>query len=428
MNKVLALILAGGQGDRLSILSEERAKPAVIFAGKYRIIDFTLSNCVNSGFFNVGVLTQYRPRSLNDHIGIGRPWNLDRERGGIHLLQPYMGRKASDWYRGTADAVYQNLYFIQELDAEEVMVLAGDHIYTMRYDSMIADHRLREADVTIGVIEVPIEEASRFGVITLNDDDAVVAFDEKPAHPKSNLVSMGIYIFRKDALLEVLAEDARNAASSHDFGRDVVPAMMERYRVYGYRYKGYWRDVGTVDSYFQASMELLQSDSPLDLWGAADAVLTRSSERAPAKFLPTSQVSQSLICHGCIVQGVVRRSVLSPGVIVEEGAVVEDSIVFDDTVVRKDAALHRSIVDKEVVVGAGARVGHGDDMTPNKDEPTHLFSGITLVGKRAHIPAGVTIGRNCKVMPGVRESDFAGTVVQSGATVEARTRTVPFRV
>ncbi|MDO8531286.1 MAG: glucose-1-phosphate adenylyltransferase [Dehalococcoidia bacterium] len=428
MNKVLALILAGGQGDRLSILSEERAKPAVIFAGKYRIIDFTLSNCVNSGISNVGVLTQYRPRSLNDHIGIGRPWNLDRERGGVHLLQPYMGRKASDWYKGTADAVFQNLSFVQEMDAEEVLVLAGDHIYTMRYDGMIADHRLTEADVTIGAIEVPIEEASRFGIISLNDDDAVVGFDEKPARPKSNLASMGIYIFRREALLEALTADAQNKTSSHDFGKDVVAAMMKRYRVYGYRYKGYWRDVGTVDSYFKASMELLQSAPPLDLWGPADTVFTRSSERAPAKFLATSQVSQSLISHGCIVRGAVRRSVLSPGVVVEEGAVVEDSIVFDDTVVQRDAALHRSIVDKEVVVGAGARVGHGDDMTPNQDEPTHLFSGITLVGKRARIPPNETIGRNCKVMPGARESDFPGPSVQSGATVEARTQTSPFRV
>ncbi|MBI4498204.1 MAG: glucose-1-phosphate adenylyltransferase [Chloroflexi bacterium] len=419
MNKVLALILAGGQGERLSILSEERAKPAVIFGGKYRIIDFTLSNCINSGISRIGILTQYRPRSLNDHIGIGKPWDLDRSDGGVILLQPFIGRDVSFWYRGTADAVFQNLDFVEEHRKEQILILAGDHIYSMRYDDMIAFHRARGADVTVAVSEVPIEEASRYGIITLDEEDRVVAFDEKPPQPKSNLVSMGIYVFNRDALIERLTEDALRP-STHDFGRDIIPAMVGQDRVYGYRFKGYWRDVGTIEAYWQANMDLLVELPEFNLYDPYNVVRTKSSERPPAKIGPRAHMSRSLVCHGCIINGYVERSILSPGVFVEEGAVIRDSILFDDVYVERDAVINRAILDKEVRVGSGAQIGYGDDLTPNRQEPHILNTGITLVGKRTHLPPGLRVGRNCKIGPGLLAGDFPSPFVASGESVNGK--------
>ena len=398
MNRVMAMILAGGEGNRLSILAEERAKPAVIFGGSYRIIDFSLSNCVNSGIFNVAVLTQYRPRSLNDHIGIGRPWGLDfavsrphsSGRGaGVRLLQPYLGRQSSDWYRGTADAVYQNLYVLQEQHVGQVLILAGDHVYKMRYEEMVDFHQARGADVTVAVTQVPLSEASRYGVLTLGGENEITAFEEKPPLPKSNLISMGIYVFNKHALIERLEEDSRKPHSRHDFGRDIVP-----------------------------SMELLEDAPALDLYDPENVVHTRHSEKPAAKFGPKVSVARSLISEGCVVHGEVRRSVLSPGVRVEEGVVVEDSIIFDDAYIGKGAYIHRSIIDKQVHVGENTFIGWGEDLTPNRQEPNHLNTGITVVGKRARIPKGTMIGRNCKICPAVREADFRGSFVASGETVE----------
>lgn len=415
--KVIALILAGGRGDRLSILSEERAKPAVLFGGKYRIIDFTLSNCVHSGINKVALLTQYRPRSLNDHIGIGKPWDLDRMGGGIFLLQPYVDRNTSGWYKGTADAVYQNLEFVEENNPDEVLILAGDHIYNMRYDDMIAFHRTRKADCTMGTLEVPIEEASRYGILTLSKDGEIVEFVEKPPRPKSNLVSMGIYVFNKDVLIEELKSDAANPNSSHDFGKDVIPCMVGKRRVYGYPFKGYWRDVGTIHSYWEANMDLVSDLPQLNLYDADHPVLTRTQSRPPHKSGPNAQITRSLVCDGCIINGIVRHSIISRGVYVEEGAVVEDSILFDDCYIERGAYVHRSILDKEVRVGRDARVGCGEDFTPNVDEPGHLNSGITLVGKRAVIPPGIRIGRNCKIHPATAASAFAASFIPSGKTV-----------
>ncbi len=424
MDGVLALILAGGESARLSILAEERAKPAVLFCGKYRIIDFTLSNCVGSGVSRVGVLTQYNPRSLMEHMGLGAPWGLDRKRGGLAILQPHRARRGlGGWYKGTADAVYQNLDFLKERPAEDVLILAGDHIYKMRYNEMMNFHRVMGADVTIGVVEVPWEEASRFGTLVLDEDSRVMGFQEKAPHPVSRLASMGIYVFSPRVLKEVLEVDAHTRTSSHDFGRDVIPAMMERYAVYGYRFHGYWRDVGTIEAYWKANMEFLQDVPPFELNGGEQGVLTHHQDGPPAMIGPEAMVRLSLLSSGCRIQGTVRRSVLSPGVVVEEGAVVEDSILFDDVVIRKGAFIHYSVVDKEVVVGEGARVGYGDDYSPNGDEPEHLSCGITLVGKRAVVPPGVHIGRNCKIMPEVTAEDFPpGTLVSSGSTVEHRTR------
>src|SRR5579883_2191212 len=416
MKGVLALVLAGGQGDRLSILSEERAKPAVIFAGKYRIIDFVLSNCMNSGITHLGVLTQYRPRSLNDHIGIGRPWGFDRDDGGISLLQPYLGRESSDWYRGTADAVYQNLYFVNESRADTVLILSADHIYTMAYDELIAYHRARNADVTIPVYEVPLEEASRFGIVHLDDDDRVIGFDEKPKPPTGTTASTGIYVFNRDVLVDRLVADAKRV-SSHDFGRDILPEMLDDYRVYGYVFHGYWRDVGTIDSYWQANMDLLVDLPEFDLYNPETAIHTRMLPLPPAKVGPQASLERSLITDGDIINGRVEHSVLSPGVYVEAGAVVRDSILFDDCRVERGALIERCILDKGVRVGAGAHLGAGDDYTPNKARPELLWSGISLVGKRSRLPDGLAIGRNVIITANVQEEDFTSNWVPSGETV-----------
>src|SRR6187401_2439072 len=415
----MAVILAGGEGERLSILSQERAKPAVPFGGKYRIIDFTLSNCVNSDIDDVVVLTQYNPRSLNDHIGLGRPWDLDRNRGGVKLLQPYIERgKVAEWYRGTADAVLRNMNVVEHDSSDVVVVLAGDHIYKMDYQPFIAAHRRRRADVTIAVRRVPLAEASRMGILALDEADRVVEWQEKPKQPRSDLASMGVYVFSKKALRRYLVE------GRDDFGRDVIPAMLEAgARVFGYRYNGYWQDVGTIQSYWETNMALLEDDPGLDLYDKDWVIHTRSEERAPAKVGPTAQVHRSLISHGCVINGTVVNSVLSPGVRVDPGAVVRDSIVMFDTVIRSGAVVDRAILDKEVVVGQGAIVGDGPDFdTPNRQEPSRLNTGITVVGKRAIIPRGTRIGRNVKVAEKVRTTDYQARLVRSGGTVERRAR------
>ena len=415
-SSVLTLILAGGEGERLSILSQVRAKPGVPFGGKYRIIDFALSNAVNSGLTDVGILTQYAPRSLMDHIGVGRPWDLDRSHGGVSLLQPFIGRgRASDWYRGTADAVLQNLDFIADREPELVLVLAGDHVYKMDYRPFIALHREKRAEVTCAVRTVPIDEAHRFGIMDVGADGRVEAFVEKPERPRSNLVSMGVYVFSWPMLRELLAPDRP------DFGRHVLPWMVEQgRRVYAYEFGGYWQDVGTVESYWRTSLDLLGDDPGIELNDLRWLVYTRSEERRPARIGPTASVTRSMVSHGCVIDGTVEHSVLSPGVRVAAGATVRDSIVMFDTAVEADAILDRAIVDKEAWIGQGARVGATDEMQPNVDEPERLNAGITLVGKRARVPAGVEIGRNCRIDPGVVEGDFGDVSnVPSGSTIHA---------
>jgi glucose-1-phosphate adenylyltransferase len=415
---VLTLILAGGEGERLSILSQVRAKPGVPFGGKYRIIDFALSNVVNSGLTDAAILTQYAPRSLIDHIGLGRPWDLDRSRGGVALLQPFIGRgRARDWYHGTADAVLQNLDYIDDRDPELVLVLAGDHVYKMDYRPFIAVHREKRADVTCAVRTVPIEEAHRFGILDVADDGRVMAFTEKPEAPHSNLVSMGVYVFSWPLLRDVLGPDRV------DFGRHVLPAMVaEGRRVFAYEFGGYWQDVGTVESYWRTSLDLLSDDPGIELNDLGWLVYTKSEERPPARLGPEARVIRSMVSHGCVIDGTVERSVLSPGVRVATGAVVRDSIVMFDAVIGAGATLDRAIVDKEAHIGAGAHIGVGDDMPPNSVEPERLHAGITLVGKRARVPAGVEVGRNCRIDPGVIERDFGGSPrVESGATVYAAT-------
>ena len=429
MKRVVSLILAGGQGDRLSVLSEERAKPAVIFGGRYRIIDFALSNVVNSTLSRVGVLTQYRPRSLNDHIGIGRPWDLDRTGGGVTLLQPYLGRESSDWYRGTADAIFQNIYFLEETRAELVLILAGDHVYKMNYEELIARHLANEADVTVPLYQVPIDEAHRYGVLTTDADDRIVEFDEKPDHPKSNLISMGIYVFNREVLVEQLMADSRHD-TTHDFGRDIVPSMVEdpSMRVFGYRFDGYWRDVGTIESYFDANMDLLEDLPALNLYDPDTRIRTRVTGYPPAKIGRRAYLSRSLVELGCIINGHVEHSVLSPGVYVEEGAVVRDSIIFDNCHIDRGAIIERSILDKDVRVGKNAYVGYGDDWAPNNERPDIVNAGITIVGKRATIPPYMRIGRNCVIGPSVTPQASEEGYLPSGTTLRGSEKHFPYRV
>lgn len=415
----LALILAGGQGTRLNILSVKRAKPAVPFAGKYRIIDFALSNCVNSGIYTVGVLTQYRPRSLNDHIQRGQPWDLDRNYGGVHLLQPYLGRGESDWYRGTADAVYQNMDFIDHYRPDNVIILAGDHVYKMNYSWMLAYHNERQADVTVSAIRVRLSDAPRFGILTTTGSGRVINFEEKPEQPKGTLASMGVYVFRREVLQQLLAEDARDPDSTHDFGHDVLPRMVaDGCNVYAYLYEGYWMDVGTVQAYWEANMQLLVHAPPLDVYDRGWVIHTRSEERPPAKIQAGAVVRRSLICHGCIIEGTVESSVLSPGVYVGPGALVRDSIVMTDCVIQSGAAVVRSILDKLVTVAPGCVVGNESDQTVNEMFPDSINSGLTLVGKNTALPAGLRIGSNCVIGPDLTEADFAGiTSLASGKCI-----------
>jgi glucose-1-phosphate adenylyltransferase len=418
MINVLAMILAGGQGDRLSVLSEQRAKPAVVFGGQYRIIDFALSNCANSGITKTAVLTQYRPRSLVNHIGSGRPWGLDTLDGSVQMLQPYRGRADMDWYQGTADAIYQNLYVIEESRAREVLILAGDHIYLTSYRNMIAYHRSQAADATVAVYSVPRDQAHRFGVLDLDQSGRVVDFQEKPSQPRAPWVSMGVYVFNKDVLVEQLQADADlGEASAHDFGRDIIPRMFEANRVFGYQFHSYWRDVGTIDSYWSAHMDLLSENPPLNMDDPELRLRTAGALMAPAHFGRRASVHNSLVSPASQIYGSVSRSVISPGVVVEEGAHVRDSVIQHRCIIRAGAVVDRCILDKEVVVGQGSHVGVGDDSVANFERPDIVNTGITILGKRVTVPGGVQIGRNVVVGPGVHEELLERKSVESGASL-----------
>ena len=410
-----AFVLAGGLGTRLCLLSERRAKPAVPFGGKYRIIDFTLSNCVNSGIYDVGVLTQYHPTSLHRHIGIGRPWDLDRTRGGVQLLQPSLGSVTSDWYQGTADAIYRNLVHLRPRRAEHVLVLSGDHVYKMNYNLLYAFHQANHASATVAVTEVSEEAVQSFGILETDARGRVVGFQEKPRRAQSRLASMGVYLFDRAAFTQWLVEDAERSDSRHDFGRDLLPRLVERGEaVYAYRFQGYWQDVGTLDSYYDTNLALLSDQPPLDLRDPEWVIHTQSADRPPVRFEAGGRAERSLIANGCRVGGRVVRSVLFPGVTVLRGATVTDSILMHDTTVGKGAAIDRAILDKEVVVGAGGRIGWGEASTPGRACPEHLSNGLLVVGKGAHLPEQVTVGRNTRIGAHVAVDDFSGDVPAGG--------------
>lgn len=418
---ILAVLMAGGAGTRLTVLSDKRAKPAVPFAGKYRIIDFTLSNCVNSGIYDVAVLTQYRPHSLNTHIGIGKPWDLDRQRGGVHLRQPYQGNNADmDWYRGTADAVFRNLDFIQEKNPDLALILGGDHIYKMDYRPMVEYHLQKGADLTVAVMEVPLEETDRFGIMTVNRNMRVTEFHEKPKdRDKGTLASMGIYVFNTDILIQRLSEGTPERPRI-DFGKHVIPDMINQDKVFAYPFEGYWVDVGTIQSYWETNLAMTDPHMApaLNLHDPNWVIHTRSEERPPVKLGPQAQVVNSLISNGCVVRGRVERSVLSPGVYISPGAVVRQSVIINDTWIGPGAIVDTAIIDENVVVGAGTHLGYGDDMTiPNQHMPDKINTGITVVGAGAQIPGGIRIGRNVLIRSDSLESDFPGTEISSGETV-----------
>ena len=385
--KTRAVILAGGEGSRLSVLTDKRAKPAVPFAGKYRIIDFTLSNCVNSGIFDVMILTQYRPHSLNEHIGAGRPWDLDRGfTGGVQIYQPFRGRHDTDWYRGTADAILQNLPFVERGEPDLVLVLSGDHIYKMNYASLIDFHASKQADVTIATLEVSREEATRMGILARDEESRVTRFVEKPKDPPGTLASMGVYVFSRKMLAQMLTEDAQRRDSSHDFGRDIIPRMViEGFRVFAYPFQGYWVDVGTIEAYWQSQMDLLKDPPPLDLNDRSWIIHTRSEERPPVVTREGAEIKDSMITDGCVLSpgSRIERCILSPGVSVGPSAVVRESVILTDTWIEAGARVERAVIDKSVRIGRSARVGR----LPKAGEGLV----ITTVGKNAHIPERITV-------------------------------------
>jgi glucose-1-phosphate adenylyltransferase len=405
----LVLLLAGGIGSRLNLLVGHRAKPAVPFGGIYRIIDFSLSNVMNSGLTKVGVLTQYKPLSLMAHIGTGEAWDFTGRTRGVKILPPRTGEQDSDWYKGTADAIRQNIDFILANPSEQVVVLSGDHIYRMDFDAMLSYHQHKKADITIGMMVVPKRDIHEFGTGIVNAENRIIDWEEKPAVPRTNLASMGIYVFDTKYLLRTLALDRREV----DFGHHIIPRAINEDRVYAYPFYGYWRDVGTIQAYWEANMDIIRENSGIapEEWEIRPnpEYGSRPMDRAPARFLPGSQVTSSMISSGCVIEGTVINSVLSPGVRVAKGAVVTNSVIFDDTLIGEKAVVDLVVCDKRVQVGAGAVVGYGENMTlANKEFPKHLYTGITLVGKEARIPGGVRIGRNCIVNFGYQDETFGG--------------------
>ena len=418
MRDVLAFLLAGGVGSRLNILVRKRAKPAVPFGGIYRIIDFTLSNAANSDLSCVAVLTQYKPLSLMDHIGDGSPWDLSGRTREVRILPPKTGEKDWDWYKGTADAVRQNLDFLLGRPSKEVLILSGDHVYHMDYRKLISFHREREAQVTVAMMPVPWEETHHFGIAITDEEDRIVDWEEKPAKARSNLASMGVYVFDTSYLVDVLQR-----VREEDFGMHILPQALKEARVFAYRFEGYWRDVGTLEAYFQANMDLLRPDSGLDpeAWGTMTNVMPHglSYDWPPAQVLCTGEVEESVVSPGCLIGGRVRRSVLSPGVVVEEGAEIEDCVIMHGSYVARGARLKRVILDKNVFVGEGAQVGFGDPKNINRKFPKHLFSGLTVIGKGAYVPGGSRVGTNCAVYPEVRVEDWPkGFFLPDGENLE----------
>jgi glucose-1-phosphate adenylyltransferase len=419
--KTRAVILAGGEGSRLGILTAKRTKPAVPFAGKYRIIDFTLSNCVNSGIFDVMLLAQYRPHSLIEHIGAGGPWDLNRDfTGGVRILSPYKARGSSEWYLGTADAVQQNFRFIKHGNPDVILILSGDHIYQMNYDAMIAFHMDHSADLTIASIRVPIEDTSRFGILQVGDDYRVTSFQEKPSRASSNLANMGVYVFNYNTLDQELWEDRERTGSSHDFGKDIIPNMVaKKSRVFAFPFSGYWVDVGTVHSYWRAHMDLLMTPPPLNLNDRSWIIHTRTEERPPVWISTGGQVADSLITDGCEIEpgAGVSSCILSPGVHVGSNAILRNSVILTDTVIEPGAIVDHAIIDKRVIIGANSRVGGKTGET----EPA-----IAMVGKNSYIPPDFTVEPGAIIATDVIESDYSGNIIRGDEYIP--TKRMPYEV
>lgn len=415
--EIIALLLAGGQGSRLGVLTKKAAKPAVLYGGKYRIIDFSLSNCINSGIDTVGILTQYQPLKLNNHIGIGKPWDMDRMNGGVTILSPYMKEERGEWYKGTANAIYQNIDYIDKLSPQYVAILSGDHIYKMNYSEMLAFHKKSGAEATISVIDVPFDEASRYGIMNAFEDGRIYEFEEKPQKPKSTLASMGVYIFTWTVLRDYLIREDDNRNSEHDFGRNIIPMMLSEGRsMWAYKFKGYWKDVGTIQAFWESNMDLIKRVPDFNLYDPLWKIYTPNPVK-PAHYLgPECNVKTSIIAEGCMIYGEVRNSVLFPGVVVEKGATVVNSIIMSNSKIGGNCHIDRTILGENVHVGDNARIGDGD-YTVNVDKPGIYNSGITVIGERAQIPAGITIGRNVMIDIGAAEEDICCGQVASGSSI-----------
>lgn len=394
----VAMLLAGGQGSRLGVLTQKIAKPAVPYGGKYRIIDFPLSNCINSGIETVGVLTQYQPLELNDYIGSGKPWDLDRLSGGVHVLPPYQKIEGADWYKGTANAIYQNIPFIERYDPEYVLILSGDHIYKMDYSEMLQRHKETGADCTIAVLEVSLEEASRFGIMNANPDGTIYEFEEKPANPKSNLASMGIYIFNWQILRKYLEQDENDPASSNDFGKNIIPTMLAAgEKLVTYPFSDYWKDVGTIDSLWESNLDLLNPKVELDLSDPKWRIYSRTPSAPPQYISDTAEVQNSLVTEGCNVYGKVDFSVLFDNVTVEAGAEVRDSLIMPGAVIKSGASVQYAIIAENVVVEGGATVGERPENVSNLDDWGIAVVGADLlVGKNASVSAKAMVTESVK--------------------------------
>ena len=413
---MIAMLLAGGQGSRLGVLTAAKAKPAVHFGGKYRIIDFPMSNCVNSGVDTVGVLTQYMPLQLSQHIGIGTPWDLDRRNGGVMVLAPHTKREQGEWYQGTADAIYQNVDFIDQYNPEYVLILGGDHIYKMDYSKMLDYHKKNNCDVSIAALSVPWEEASRFGVMNIRDDNRIYEFEEKPPEPKSNFINMGIYIFKWDILRDALERDNKIHPDS-DFGMHILPMLLEEgKRMYAYNFEGYWKDVGTIESYWAANIDLIQTVPDFNLYEDFNKIYTDSDKQPPLYIGENAEVKGSIISEGSEIFGKVYNSVVGPGVIIDEDAVVKNSIIMTDCYIGKNSDIDRCIMDTGCTLGEGVVIGLGEN-TINIHRPKIYDTGITVLGDHTNIPDSIKIGKNCVIYGRTTPEDYVNGELESGQSV-----------
>lgn len=413
--EMIAMLLAGGQGSRLGVLTAKVAKPAVAFGGKYRIIDFPLSNCINSGIDTVGVLTQYQPLRLNAHIGIGIPWDLDRNFGGVTILPPYEKSSNSEWYTGTANAIYQNLEYMETFNPDYVLILSGDHIYKMDYEVMLDFHKEHDADVTIAAMPVPMEEASRFGIVVTEEEGRIAEFQEKPPQPKSNLASMGIYIFSWPVLREALL--ALKNEPGCDFGKHIIPYCHEKgQRLFAYEYNGYWKDVGTLGSYWEANMELIDIIPEFNLYEEFWKIYTNSEILPPQYISSQSVIERSIIGNGSEIYGEVHNSVIGSGVTIEEGTVVRDSIIMKDVIIGKGCVVDKSIIAEKCKIGDNVTLGIGSDV-PNKLKPAIYSFGLVTIGENSVVPGGVQIGKNTAISGVTSKEDYPNGVLDSGETL-----------
>ncbi|MCI9377665.1 MAG: glucose-1-phosphate adenylyltransferase [Eubacterium sp.] len=410
--EMIAMLLAGGQGSRLGVLTANVAKPAVAFGGKYRIIDFPLSNCINSGVDTVGVLTQYQPLRLNSHIGIGIPWDLDRNHGGVTVLSPYEKSAGSEWYSGTANAIYQNLSYIDSYNPEYVLILSGDHIYKMDYEVMLDFHKENNADVTIAAMPVPIEEASRFGIVITDENKKILEFEEKPEHPRSNLASMGIYIFTWKVLREALI--AMKDQSNCDFGKHIIPYCHKGGRpLYAYEYNGYWKDVGTLGSYWEANMELVDLIPEFNLYEEYWKIYTRTDNVEPQYVSADSVIEKSIIGEGTEIYGEVHNSVIGAGVVIGAGTVVKDSIIMRDTHIGKGCTIDKAIIAEECEIGDEVEMGIGDEAPSKLNESVYAF-GLVTIGENSYIPSKVKIGKNTAIAGTTANEDYPDGMLAGG--------------